>query len=445
MLCIEKLQKSLKEMAEELEEYINCLEDVRESINDKTVVVTDKTYAINIGGLKEVPLIMEEIERLFFQKTRNNSMLTEKEILDIIDRYSKSFSNVKKQVISTINSFSQENYKVDDFSSLLYQLTFIYEEREMNIQDLSQCLGLSVYQVGKEARMTRVLKEMIKKESFPKEPIEELSEFYKEDGTFAEKSDNDRYADLLLDVVNAYNSEAVLRLCHSFVKYQKTSYEKQRNKANKNYHPVFNIPQNSDKVLPIDLKTIKEAQKELRMYYRNHVLIDIPDNLSRFIELLNICGIPSEEQELVLSEIRSKRKKDKKKLRNISCFSTNYDSSSEFSIENESVADENNILTIILSALNKEEQELIALSKHFYDWGIANAVQKFYILDIFKDLLASAELKQEDIGPDDRLYIENSIRELIKTLTTICYQISPTMTDAVVSLDSSKRNRKRNN
>lgn len=226
------------------------------------------------------------------------------ELLEEILLKNRRFYNMNQEIINGMDNEKIINYI--DIQRLLMHLA---------TSDLSPTETFKIFQMVVAFDMEYL--QTKKNISCPNsEYIFLLSDFFKKDGTFQYNENINQFKTILNQIFLEFKSsyETLLidgiipqelyekltsdydRLINAYVKYLVMSNEK--------YKVVEEKTRDEGKPTIVPIK--KPAFGELKKYYRNGIIVSIPENIGDFTQLLDECGIHESEKRHILKQINNK-------------------------------------------------------------------------------------------------------------------------------------------
>lgn len=325
-------------------------------------------------------------------KKRINKKKTEQELekLKIYYNAIKDFLEfIKTQQIITqniINAFENDKIKdpINNMEELYQQLNYT----SLSIDEISKIIGMAIAFNTKYAKRNK--KHNIKNINI----INALSVYYNLDGTFKYNEDTKTFKDLieLLLINDSYLNAVFEKLTKDFttfsieelVKLLETNNEKLRNSTTLLEETIK--PKQTE-IYTISPNTIKALQ-ELRKYYKNGTIIEIPKNLEAFNKILDETNLDDLEKKYIISLI------------------------------DEQIANKKSM--IISKYLTKDEQITYKKSINLLNSFTHSNSDTYTLKQYIEELQTILNMLETETNEEDKEYLLNEIPSIISELSLIC-------------------------
>lgn len=387
---LKKEQISRKEIIKESENELALIERI---INQDPTVINK----INTKEKFQIIQIFYSVNQIILTIINNKEKKKNRQkALELLKSNYELFSNfveyMKKEYTITrniINAFESDKIKdpINDVNELYSKIKYT----SLTAEETSKIIGITILFNSQYASKHK--NHHIKNIDI----INKLTQYYNQDGSFKYNEDIATFQNLIESLFEENPIESAIYLYATgkksnisvtdLINLLKSSNEKLKN-SNTQTPTKEKILKES---YELSSKTIKALQ-ELRKYYKNGTIIEIPKNLEEFYRMLEDCELDEKEKLYIINLIEQKILEKKNNIL------SKYLTIEEKNIYEESIR--------LLSTLNHNNYDTYTLKQYI------------------EELQTIFNMLEENLSEEDRKYLLNDITNIIVQLSQICDKYS---------------------
>lgn len=387
---LKKEQISRKEIIKESENELALIERI---INQDPTVINK----INTKEKFQIIQIFYSVNQIILTIINNKEKKKNRQkALELLKSNYELFSNfveyMKKEYTITrniINAFESDKIKdpINDVNELYSKIKYT----SLTAEETSKIIGITILFNSQYASKHK--NHHIKNIDI----INKLTQYYNQDGSFKYNEDIATFQNLIESLFEENPIESAIYLYATgkksnisvtdLINLLKSSNEKLKN-SNTQTPTKEKIQKES---YELSSKTIKALQ-ELRKYYKNGTIIEIPKNLEEFYRMLEDCELDEKEKLYIINLIEQKILEKKNNIL------SKYLTIEEKNIYEESIR--------LLSTLNHNNYDTYTLKQYI------------------EELQTIFNMLEENLSEEDRKYLLNDITNIIVQLSQICDKYS---------------------
>lgn len=396
-------QISRKKLIKELESQLSKLEDIIIKLHSIEKALEANNIDTDLPTLVMLdPTLSATIDSIINKKTKKRKRTIDLDSLTTkYGVYFSFYSFLKSQYNSTqtiINAF--ENDKIKDPINHLNELIVKLKFTHLSITEINKIIGMAIVFNSKYAKKN-------KNHSIDNiDIINQLAEYYNEDGTFKYNEDTETFENLMkLLFLDSLIEITLYDYMSKFSKIQKFSASDLTELLKLNNQKLTSIQSETQTSKNNETKEsytispeVRKALDELRKYYKNGTIIQIPENLEEFYKTLNETNLDEQEKKYIINLINMALTKQKNNI------ALKYLSPADYNIYVKTVK--------LLDSFNHSNADVYALKQYI------------------EELQTILALLEAETSEENKAYLLNEIPTVIGELSLICDKYNEKDTDS---------------
>lgn len=390
---LKQQQINRKKLIKEFESQLTKLEEIMLQIHDIEKILEAKEINTDLPILVMLnPELSQILDSVINKKSKKKTRtLAFDALIEKYNFYSHFLEFLKSQYYSMqniINAF--ENDKIKDPINQINELIVKLKFTSLNIEEISRIIGMAIVFNSKYAKRN-------KNHSIDNiDIINQLAEYYNEDGTFKYNNDTETFENLMellflesLIEITLYDCMSKFSETKKFQASDLTEILKLSNQKLSNSQidtqPKNNKETKENYTIPLE---VRAALDELRKYYKNGTIVKIPENLEEFYKTLNKTNLDEQEKKYIINLI------------------------------NDALIQQKN--SIELKYLSKTDHDIYAKAIKLLDSFNHSNADVYALKQYIEELQTILALLETETNEENKEYLLNEIPNIIGELSLIC-------------------------